>query len=145
MSARSDSIARSNFEFQGPYLGPIVLVLGLPAICYGLIHACNGRGCIGRSSWHWPGLPEGTLLFSWQATAVYLAWLLLQVQTAFGGICNVMLAVTEILQLLVTCKIDAVQVGLHLVLPGQQADGVVLSNGKRLRYKLTGIALEKIK
>lgn len=107
MSARSGSIARSDFEFQGPYLGPIVLVFGLPAVCYGLIHACNGRGCIGWSSWHWPGLSEGAVLFSWQATAVYLAWLLLQA-------------------------------GLHLILPGQQADGVVLSNGRRLRYKLTG-------
>ena len=84
MSARSGSIARSDFEFQGPYLGPIVLVFGLPAVCYGLIHACNGRGCIGWSSWHWPGLSEGAVLFSWQATAVYLAWLLLQVQTVFG-------------------------------------------------------------
>ena len=98
MCARSGSTARSNFEFQGPYLGPIVLVFGLPAVCYGLIYACNGRGCVGRSSWHWPGLPEGTLLVSWQATAVYLAWLLLQVQTRCGGVCHAMSARAKMLQ-----------------------------------------------
>ena len=58
--------------------------------------------------------------------------------------CQLLLGLQVSSALLGKCKIDAVQAGLHLVLPGQQADGVVLSNGKRLRYKLTGKAVERI-
>ena len=100
------------YEFFGPYLGPIALIIGLPALCYALVYICNSDGCIsitdGPAGWKkLPGFPDGVKLFSWEACGVFLAWLLFQI-------------------------------GLHLMLPGPRVQGVRLGDGTRLTYKLTG-------
>jgi hypothetical protein len=38
------------WEFNGPYLGPIGVTLGLPAVCYLLVALCNGEQCLSLSS-----------------------------------------------------------------------------------------------
>ena len=96
------------FEFFGPFLGPLGIMLGLPAVCYALVYACNASGCMHLApKFSIPGFPPGQRLFTWEALAVYVAWF-------------------------------AFQVALHLLLPGQRRQGVVLPNGSRLNYKLNG-------
>ena len=98
--------AAFHYEFFGPYIGPIGIILGLPAVCFGLVAACNSRGCTDWSL-HPPQLPASWQLFSSQATLVLLCWILLQA-------------------------------AIWLILPGKRAQGVVLKDGTRLTYKLTG-------
>lgn len=96
------------FEFFGPYVGPLGIVLGLPAVIYALVYACNASGCMHLApAFSIPGFPPGQRLFSWQALAVYVGWF-------------------------------ALQVALHLLLPGKRRQGVVLPDGSRLDYKLNG-------
>lgn len=96
------------FEFFGPYLGPLGIVFGLPAVIYALVYACNASGCMHLApAFSIPGFPRGQRLFSWQALAVYVGWFVLQV-------------------------------ALHLLLPGKRRQGVVLADGSRLPYKLNG-------
>lgn len=100
---------RPEFEFFGPYLGPLGILMGLPAVCYALVYACNASGCMHLApSFSIPGFPPGQRLFTWQALAAYCAWF-------------------------------AFQAALHLLLPGKRREGVVLPNGSRLRYKLNGL------
>lgn len=97
-----------HFEFQGPYLGPLGILLGLPAVCYALFYACNAQGCMHFvPQFSLPGFPEGQVFFTWEALAVFLGW--------FGLL-----------------------VALHLLLPGERAQGTVLPDGSRLTYKLNG-------
>ena len=99
---------RPEFEFFGPYLGPLGILLGLPAVCYALVYACNASGCMHLAPrFSIPGFPPGQRLFTWQALVAYCAWF-------------------------------AFQAALHLLLPGKRREGVVLPNGSRLRYKLNG-------
>ncbi len=105
--ARGTSLER-HFEFFGPRLGPLAIVIGLPAVLYGLVATCNPRGCL--ALWprlQLPGWPLRTPLFTWQACGVWLGWLLFQV-------------------------------GMHLLLPGKRLQGTELRDGSRLTYKLTG-------
>ena len=97
------------FEFFGPYLGPLGIMLGLPAVCYALVYACNASGCMHLAPrFGIPGWPPGQRFFTWQALGVYVGWF-------------------------------AFQAALHLLLPGQRRQGVVLPNGSRLTYKLNGV------
>ena len=103
--------AAHEFEFFGPYLGPLGIMLGLPAVCYALVYACNASGCMHLApSFTIPGFPAGQRLFTWEALAVYCAWF-------------------------------AAQAALHLLLPGQLRQGVALPDGSRLPYKLNGAVL----
>ena len=107
---RRHSDHEPEFEFFGPYFGPLGIMLGLPAVCYFLVYACNASGCMHLAPrFSIPGFPPGQRLFTWQAVGVYLAW--------FG-----------------------LQFALHLVLPGKRRQGVVLPDGGRLTYKLNGAA-----
>lgn len=106
-AASSKQPHTQHFEFFGPH-GPALLVFVLPAVCYGLILACNRDFC--ASLYPELRLPLlGSLtsikLYTHEAMAVYLAW--------FFGLAL-----------------------LHLLLPGKKAQGVVLPNGSRLDYKL---------
>ena len=95
-----------HYEFFGPYKGPVAVIIGLPAVCFGLVAACNTTGC---TSW-WltpPSLPKDWHVFEDRAIIAVLGWILFQV-----------------------C--------LWLLLPGKQAQGVLLRDGRRLTYKLTG-------
>ena len=97
-----------HFEFFGPYLGPIGIMIGLPLVCYALVYVCNGDGCLHLyPNTTVPGFPANQRLFTLEATAVFLAWM-------------------------------AFQLTLHLILPGTKFEGVQLPNGKRLTYKLNG-------
>ncbi|KAK9839777.1 hypothetical protein WJX81_000641 [Elliptochloris bilobata] len=96
------------YEFLGPWIGPLGIILGLPAVCYFLVYACNSGGCLALARpLQLPGLPAGTALFSFEAATVVAAWV-------------------------------ALQVGLHLAVPGKRRQGAPLPNGQRLQYKLTG-------
>ncbi len=67
------------YEFYGPWLGPLGIMLGLPAVCYWLVCACNSAGCweLARPL-RMPGLPPGTALLTAEAAAAVAAWLALQ-------------------------------------------------------------------
>lgn len=97
-----------HYEFFGPYLGPIGIVIGLPLLCYALVYACNADGCMHLSPFSIPGFPADQRFFTWEATGIFLGWM-------------------------------ALQVALHLILPGRKLQGVQLPNGSRLTYKLNGL------
>lgn len=86
------------------------MLLGLPAVCFGLIASCNPRGCsLNPKTWHSPleFVPAGgrPFLASFAAVSLWFAF----------------------------------QAALHLLLPGPRIQGVELPEGRgRLRYKLTG-------
>jgi Delta14-sterol reductase len=109
MMAPKTSRQKPEYEFLGPYLGPIGIILGLPFVCYMLVFACNAQGCL-RLTPHFnlPGFLPTQKFFTWEATAVAFGWFFFQV-------------------------------ALHIILPGQKAQGTLLSNGKRLDYKLNGL------
>lgn len=104
----SSPCRKIEYEFMGPWVGPSAIVLGLPAVCYGLYYTCNQQGCL--TMWpepRVPGFPPGTRLISLAGFGVFLLWL-------------------------------AAQVLIHLLVPGQHRPGVQLADGSRLSYKLTG-------
>ena len=69
------------YEFMGPWIGPLGIVLGLPAVCYWLVNACNSRGCLALARpLQLPGLPPSTPLFTLEAAAAAAAWVSLQVR-----------------------------------------------------------------
>lgn len=109
-SLRSDTIKMPQkdhtYEFFGPVIGPIGIMLGLPTVCYALFFLCHGETCLTM-----PTVMKSmsdTVLFSWTAVAVFTCWILFQIL-------------------------------LHLLFPGEIAEGVKLPDGTRLRYKLTGL------
>lgn len=99
--------ADQEYEFMGPVLGPMVIMVALPAVCYGLVYACNAEDCLSLADLSLPGLAPHTQLISTEAFTAILGWL-------------------------------AFQIVLHLMLPGQHIQGTLLSNGKRLTYKVNG-------
>jgi hypothetical protein len=78
MAPRKSKKQEPHFEFFGPYLGPAGIVLGLPAVCYALVYACNQGGCLTLSPFSVPGWPQGQRFFTWEASAVFLGWMALQ-------------------------------------------------------------------
>ena len=71
--------ADQEYEFLGPVLGPTAVMVGLPAVCYGLVYACNAEGCFNFRSLSLPGLPSQTQLISTEAFAAILGWLAFQI------------------------------------------------------------------
>lgn len=67
-----------HFEFFGPYIGPLGIMVGLPLVCYFLFYACNSDGCLQFAPFSIPGFHPTHKIFSWQACAVYLGWVSLQ-------------------------------------------------------------------
>ncbi|KAL6780647.1 ERG4 [Auxenochlorella protothecoides x Auxenochlorella symbiontica] len=67
------------FDFFGPYLGPIGITLGLPVVCYLLYFSCGPEYCFSLKHPALPGLTSSTPIFSWRALGVYLGWLSFQV------------------------------------------------------------------
>ncbi|KAL3143065.1 hypothetical protein ABBQ38_003340 [Trebouxia sp. C0009 RCD-2024] len=96
--------ADHGYEFMGPVFGPMVIMMALPAVCYGLVYFCNSEGCFSLGDMTLPGLPPQARLISAEAFVAILGWL------AFQSI-------------------------LHCILPGQNVQGTLLPNGKRLTYK----------
>ncbi len=88
--------------------GPLALIFVLPVVVYGLYLGCNVSGCLKV----WPALSIPGL----PAGTPVFSWEATGVFLAwFFGL-----------------------VALHLALPGQKAQGVVLPDGSRLTYKLNG-------
>mmetsp|Transcript_12034 Transcript_12034/g.20343 ORF Transcript_12034/g.20343 Transcript_12034/m.20343 type:complete len:430 (-) Transcript_12034:329-1618(-) len=62
------------YEFEGPYLGPIGVILGLPAVCYLLVFACNSSGCLNLQTLEVPGFPAGMSFVTWEGIVVSVGW-----------------------------------------------------------------------
>lgn len=64
------------YEFCGPFVGPVALIIGLPAICYLLFYACNASGCASWTSII--GVPgfANTPLITWSGLLTYCGWFL---------------------------------------------------------------------
>lgn len=73
-STKDPTKSHFEYEFFGPLIGPIALIIGLPLICYALIYACNAHGCVSWTSLaNIPGF-GGAPLITLQGILVYLGW-----------------------------------------------------------------------
>lgn len=101
----------THYEFMGPP-GALAIILGLPAVCYGLVFFCNEDACLRLDSLpsSFPGPPANMPLFSVDACLVFLGWM-------------------------------AFCVAAHVALPGVVKQGTPLPDGSRLTYKLNGLAV----
>lgn len=92
-----------------------MLVLALPCVVLGLVYACNSEGCFQLSQLT-PELPG------------FPADQPLYSHTAMAAVVGWFLLVLL----------------LHVLLPGEQAQGVLLPSGRRLSYKLNGEPLHQL-
>jgi hypothetical protein len=106
-----DATVTTHFEFFGPYIGPLGILVGLPLLVWASAFYCNQAG--------WPAIPmrlptmrELSDSFSLHVFLVYVAWWSFQ---AF----------------------------LHVVVPGPTAEGVLLRDGSRLKYRINGESLRQ--
>lgn len=99
---------KHEYEFFGPFLGPVGIMLGLPAVNYFLYYGCSSSGCLSLHHIpHFGQIFKTTPLATQDAFMVIIGWLIFQLL-------------------------------LHLLLPGKRAEGAPLQHGERLVYKLTG-------
>lgn len=89
--------------------GPALLVVALPLVVVGLTYSCNERGCLELFPSLW--VPGFD-----PDQPLYTHEAMLAVVGWFGLVLM-----------------------LHLLLPGQKVQGVVLPDGSRLTYKLNGV------
>ena len=100
--------AEVHYEFWGPYLGPVGIIVGLPAVCFGLFAACNQTGCVRLpGDLSWPAWPPSAQLLSTDACLAVAGWIVAQAV-------------------------------LHCLVPGKRVRGAELRDGVQLTYKLTG-------
>lgn len=78
MGPRSRAPGKQEFEFFGPYLGPIGIPIATISTCFALYHLCGAHGCASLLDWSLPPAALGPWL-TWQAVAVYLGWLAFQI------------------------------------------------------------------
>eukprot|EP00241_Pyramimonas_parkeae_P006341 CAMPEP_0114241128 /NCGR_PEP_ID=MMETSP0058-20121206/9472_1 /TAXON_ID=36894 /ORGANISM="Pyramimonas parkeae, CCMP726" /LENGTH=424 /DNA_ID=CAMNT_0001353643 /DNA_START=11 /DNA_END=1285 /DNA_ORIENTATION=+ len=99
------------YEFQGPYLGPAGVIIGLPLVCYMLVAACNADHCLSHlnppTGLDWIKIPSGQVIASSEGFLAVIGW------------------VTWL-------------VVLHVLLPGRHVQGNKLKDGSQLTYKLNG-------
>ena len=88
--------------------GTAVIIFVLPAVLYGLFYSCNASGCLQL-------LPQLTVPGFPSGSQIFTLDALL---VYFGWMAALVL--------------------LHVLLPGQKAQGVMLPDGSRLTYKLNG-------
>jgi hypothetical protein len=88
--------------------GPALLVLALPCVVLGLVYACNSEGCLQLSQ-----------------------------LSAIPGFPSDQPVYSHEAMAAVVAWFALVLV-LHVLLPGDQAQGVLLPTGRRLTYKLNG-------
>ena len=103
----------------------------------------------------WPGFPKGLAVFTWEACAVLLCWLAFQVCLLAASDAVLRLCAPASSMALLNgsdspsglhfqpterknLSVVTVQVVLHLMIPGPVEQGTQLSNGSKLKYKLTG-------
>ena len=66
------------YEFMGPFLGPIGIMAALPLVCYGLVYACNAQGCLDIRNMSIPGFPAQSQLISREAFLAIFGWMAFQ-------------------------------------------------------------------
>ncbi len=44
MSTAGKRPQEQEYEFMGPWIGPVGIMLGLPGVCYALVYTCNAGG-----------------------------------------------------------------------------------------------------
>ena len=44
VSTTSKRPQEQEYEFMGPWIGPLGIMLGLPGVCYALVYTCNAGG-----------------------------------------------------------------------------------------------------
>ena len=67
------------FEFFGPFAGPVGIILGLPAVMYALVGLCGAHGCLSIPPLRMPGWSLATTLASVEASIAYVGWIALVV------------------------------------------------------------------
>lgn len=72
------SVDTHHYEFFGPVIGPLGIIVGLPAVCYALVYLCHAETCFSLVSPLKP-LSWDFRIFTWEAALVFLGWLLFQV------------------------------------------------------------------
>lgn len=100
----------TEFEFVGPYVGPVGIILGLPILTWAYSYFCNAKG------WPTPDALSSLQNLSWELVASSWDSKVFLVYTAYW-----------LLQAL-----------LYLVVPCQVVQGVQLRDGSRLKYPLNG-------
>ncbi|QDZ21766.1 sterol reductase [Chloropicon primus] len=78
-SSKSDVAGRHpdhvEYEFFGPILGPIGIVVGLPAVMFGLYGFCGKHGCVSLKPFEIPEVNIGDRAISFEGFLVYLGWI----------------------------------------------------------------------
>lgn len=105
------------YEFFGPY-GPAVLVFALPCVVLGLVYACNSEGCLQLSQVLQTPLSQWSLSLLPGFPSDQPLYSHEAMAAVVGWFALVLL--------------------LHVLLPGDTAQGVLLPSGRRLTYKLNG-------
>lgn len=73
-----------HYEFGGP-IGTFFVIIGLPFVIYLLFFLCNDKVCLRDPSqfdfkeWYEKYIPSFDALFSYEATIIYLGWMLFHV------------------------------------------------------------------
>jgi len=116
---KSTSNEHQHYEFGGPYLGPIGIMIGLPLISFLYTAYCGGN-----HGWY-------SLSTIWETVQTVIQQPNLLV-SAIQNTWN-----TEVFIVYVTYFIF--QVILYLTLPGTMQQGTLLSNNKRLTYPMNGL------
>lgn len=99
---------KQHFEFMGPIVGPVGIMLGTPLVNFLLVYGCSAAGCLTwRSAPNMHRLFSSSQLASVEGFAALLGWLILHIL-------------------------------LHILLPGRRAKGAKLADGTQLSYKLSG-------
>ena len=112
-AAAKKTAKKVHYEFMGPP-GALSIIVGLPLVCYALVLFCNADQCVRLDLSNLPSAlpsPPGGMPLFTPEA------------------CAVFLGWM------------AYCVALHLILPGVRKQGVQLSNGERLTYKLNGMLI----
>lgn len=78
-SNKSSAKEKIHYEFGGP-IGTFFVIIGLPIVIYGLFFLCNDHICLtDPTAFDWSAwlnsLPSFQNLFTWEATVIYLGWM----------------------------------------------------------------------
>lgn len=109
-----------HFEFVGPYIGPVGIILGLPVLTWALTYYCNAHG--------WPAIPAADV-------AAQQAWSSLTPESVLKAVQSTWS--TEVFFLYVVWWLSLAL--MYVVVPGPVGKGIVLRDGRQLSYPLNGL------